>query len=55
MNTREDALEIIYEATQAVYPENAVKRALENSKSEGNIKVLAIGKTAWRMAKAARS
>jgi glycerate 2-kinase len=54
MNMREDALRIVEEAIQAVYPENAVKRALENFESEGNIKVLAIGKAAWRMAKAAR-
>jgi len=51
---REDALRIVEEAIQAVYPENAVKKALENFKSTGNIKVLAIGKAAWRMAKAAR-
>jgi hydroxypyruvate reductase len=54
MNVREDALRIVEEAIQAVYPENAVKKALENFKSTGNIKVLAIGKAAWRMAKAAR-
>jgi len=54
MNMREDALRIVEEAIQAVYPENAVKRALENFKSEGNLKVLAIGKAAWRMAKATR-
>jgi glycerate 2-kinase len=54
MSTREDALRIVEEAIQAVYPENAVKKALENFKTEGNIKVLAIGKTAWRMAQAAR-
>jgi glycerate 2-kinase len=54
MNVREDALRIVEEAIQAVYPENAVKKALENLKSTGNIKVLAIGKAAWRMAKAAR-
>ena len=54
MNMREDALRIVEEAIQAVYPENAVKRALENFEGEGNIKVLAIGKAAWRMAKAAR-
>lgn len=54
MNMREDALRIVEEAIQAVYPENAVKKALENFESEGNIRVLAIGKAAWRMARAAR-
>ena len=51
---REDALKIIDEAVRAVYPENAVKEALESFESEGEIKVVAIGKAAWRMAEAAR-
>jgi glycerate 2-kinase len=54
MNVREDALRTVEEAIRAVYPENGVKKALENLESTGNIKVLAIGKAAWRMAKAAR-
>ncbi|MBL7062460.1 MAG: glycerate-2-kinase family protein, partial [Dehalococcoidia bacterium] len=54
MNIREDTLRIIAEAIKAVYPENAVKKALESFENEGRIKVLAIGKAAWRMAKAAR-
>ena len=54
MNMREDAIKIVNEAIQAVYPENTVKKALENFGSAGNVKVLAIGKAAWRMAKAAR-
>jgi len=54
MNVRDDALRIVEEAIRAVYPENAVKKALENFRSTGNMKVLAIGKAAWRMAKAAR-
>ena len=54
MNMREDALRIIEEAIQAVYPENSVKKALGNFKGEGKIEVLAIGKAAWRMARAAR-
>ena len=54
MNMREDALKIVNEAIRAVYPENTVKKALENFGNTGNIRVLAIGKAAWRMAKAAR-
>lgn len=54
MSTREDALQIIDEAIKAVCPENAVKKALENFEGDGGIKVVAIGKAAWRMAKAAR-
>ena len=54
MNMREDALKIVNEAIQAVYPENTVKKALENFGGAGNVKVLAIGKAAWKMAKAAR-
>jgi len=54
MNIREDALRIIDEAIKAVYPENAVKKALESFENERRIKALAIGKAAWRMAKAAR-
>lgn len=54
MNIREDTLRIIDEAIKAVYPENAVKKALESLENERRIKVLAIGKAAWRMAKAAR-
>jgi len=54
MNIKEDALRIIDEAIEAVYPEKAVKKALENFENEGGIKVVAIGKAAWRMAEAAR-
>ena len=54
MSIREDALKIADEAIKAVYPENAVKKALENFECEGRLKVVAIGKAAWRMAKAAR-
>lgn len=54
MNIREDAPRIIDEAIKAVYPENAVKKALESLENERRIKALAIGKAAWRMAKAAR-
>ena len=54
MNMREDVLRIIDEAIKAVYPENAVEKALEHLDDERTIKALAIGKAAWRMAKAAR-
>lgn len=55
MNTslREDALKIVHEAIRAVYPEAAVKEALKGFVSGKKIFVLAIGKAAWRMAKAA--
>ncbi len=53
MSTRENVLTIIDEALKAVYPEGAVRQALANWQSEGRIKVVAIGKAAWRMAKAA--
>ena len=54
MSIREDALKIVDEAIKAVYPEDAVKRALQNFENEGTTKALAIGKAAWRMAKAAK-
>ena len=53
MSIREDVLKIIDEAIKAVYPENAVKKALKNLEGDGRIKVAAIGKAAWRMANAA--
>jgi glycerate 2-kinase len=53
MNIREDALTIIDEAIKTVYPENAVRKALEHFETKRRIKALAIGKAAWRMAKAA--
>ena len=53
MHTRKHALTIINEAIKAVYPEGAVRQELTNWQSEGRIKVVAIGKAAWRMAKAA--
>jgi len=53
MSTRENVLTIIDETIKAVYPEGAVRHALTNWRSEGRIKVVAIGKAAWRMAKAA--
>ncbi len=54
MNMREDATKIIDEAIKAVYPEDAVKKALRDFENERGVKVLAIGKAAWRMARATR-
>ena len=57
---RRDALEIVKKAIDAVLPEEAVKEALLNKglldearKRGGRIVIAAIGKAAWRMAKAA--
>ena len=57
MNTiREDALKIIDQSIQAVLPEKAVIRALQNKIfDEGHIVVIAIGKAAWNMAYAAKT
>jgi hydroxypyruvate reductase len=52
-NPREDALEIARKAIDAVLPENALKRALEGRLFPGKVVLVAIGKAAWRMAKAA--
>lgn len=53
---REDAFKIIEESIRAVLPEEAVIRALEKKTFEGSsIVVVAIGKAAWNMAKAAKS
>ncbi|HAA47306.1 MAG TPA: glycerate kinase [Synergistaceae bacterium] len=56
---REDAMKVALEAIDAVLPENAVKKALESDPFKervslgGKIVLVAIGKAAWRMAKAA--
>jgi glycerate 2-kinase len=54
MNIREDAREIIYEAIKAVLPEPSTKEALDGIETKGAIRIIAIGKAAWRMAWAAR-
>lgn len=51
---REDAFMIIEESIKAVLPEEAVIRALEKKTFDGSIVVIAIGKAAWNMAKAAK-
>ena len=50
---REDAQAILQEAIKAVLPEAAVIRALDRHEIHGDAVVIAIGKAAWRMAKAA--
>ncbi len=50
---RKDALEIIEYAISRVLPDSSVKEALENLKIESAY-LVAIGKAAWRMAKAAK-
>ena len=56
MNTtlRRDADEIIRSSIQAVLPDKAVRRALENFQSGGGrVLLVAAGKAAWQMAHAA--
>lgn len=53
---REDALTVAREAIAAVLPENAVREALKRAPfadGRGRVVLVAIGKAAWRMAKAA--
>lgn len=54
MSLREDADRIIKEAIQQVLPDQAVKQALAEKKFDGGrLFVIAAGKAAWQMAKAA--
>ena len=53
MSLREDAEKIIHEAIQKVLPDEAVKAALIGRELVGKIYVVAVGKAAWQMAKAA--
>ncbi len=50
---REDTQAIFSEAIEAVLPEAAVERALNRHHVSGDAVIIAIGKAAWRMAKAA--
>ena len=50
---RSHANQIISAAIQAVLPDEAVKRALEGRKFPGRVLLVAAGKAAWQMAKAA--
>ena len=53
MNLRDTANQIIDAAIRSALPDKAVIRALAQWKLEGNITLVAIGKAAWQMAKAA--
>ena len=48
-----DAMHIALGAVEAVMPDNAVKRALQNISQKGNVYLVAVGKAAWQMAAAA--
>lgn len=50
---RQDADAIIAEALRAVQPDTAVRRALEGRQFPGRVMLVAVGKAAWQMAKAA--
>lgn len=50
---RDHADQIVREAIAAVQPDAAVQRALENMDFPGRVLLVAAGKAAWRMAKAA--
>ncbi|MDD6201149.1 MAG: DUF4147 domain-containing protein [Firmicutes bacterium] len=50
---RRDARRIALSAMEAVKPDAAVKRALENATLQGNLYLVAVGKAAWQMANAA--
>ena len=53
-NLRKDAEQIICRALRAVQPDAAVRRTLESYTSgKGRCILVAIGKAAWQMAKAA--
>lgn len=51
---RDEARYIIEKSVEAVQPESSVKKALEKAGLTGPIFLLAIGKAAWRMARAAK-
>jgi hydroxypyruvate reductase len=50
---RQDAERIVSESIRAVLPDEAVRRALADYHSEGKTVLIAAGKAAWQMAKAA--
>ena len=50
---KQDARHIALGAVEAVMPDNAVKRALQNISLRGNVYLVAVGKAAWQMAAAA--
>ena len=50
---RRDAETIVNESIREVQPDKAVVRALEENPLGGRIRLVAVGKAAWQMAKAA--
>lgn len=52
-NLRNQADQILSAAISAVLPDAAVRRALENAEFPGRVILVAVGKAAWQMAKAA--
>ena len=50
---REDAESIVLSAIEAVLPDQAVRRALSGLRFPGRLYLVAVGKAAWRMARAA--
>lgn len=50
---RADGLQIVQGAIRAVLPDEAVCRALENRSFPGRVVLVAVGKAAWQMARAA--
>jgi len=55
IDMKQEAITIIEESIKNVLPQKAVEKALANKKFNGNIIVIAIGKAAWTMAKAAKN
>ena len=50
---KEDALQIMHAAFDAVLPDAAVRRALSGRQFDHPVTLFAIGKAGWRMARAA--
>ena len=50
---REDAESIVLSAIEAVLPDEAIRRALSGLRFPGRLYLVAVGKAAWRMARAA--
>src|SRR5574344_2519794 len=50
---KQDSMRIMQSAIRAVLPERAVFRALEDQRFSGRVVLVAVGKAAWQMAKAA--
>ena len=50
---RSHADQIVREAIAAVQPDEAVRKALQNREFPGRVLLVAVGKAAWQMARAA--